>query len=259
MIVQPAMVPSQRPEATPDSADTPRERAFADVVKARAPRGDPKPAEGEAAAPNKVHLAEATRVDVAPGEVVRAGASRADVFNENGFFAATGGIGGASTEVVPPPGSIQPAEAVALSPPDAISTAVSPTLRPSAHTPASPSPGDLPVRRSVPAVPARPSQASSTSVAPMPPQRTPVGIGATPTDTPTVAGPARRILMRAAAQGARSAVRISLSEVEQGLCVLVSTEALGDVERGELRDAIAALLSRHGLPQHRIQINARVR
>lgn len=67
--------------------------------------------------------------------------------------------------------------------------------------------------------------------------------------------PARHRLLRAA-MAAQSPVQVAISEAEQGLRVTAHVAGLEETERRQLRQAITALLARHGLRAEHIQINA---
>jgi hypothetical protein len=67
--------------------------------------------------------------------------------------------------------------------------------------------------------------------------------------------PARHRLLRAAMDG-QSPVQVAISEAEQGLRVTAHVAGLEETERRQLREAITALLARHGLRAEHIQINA---
>jgi len=55
---------------------------------------------------------------------------------------------------------------------------------------------------------------------------------------------------------AQSPVLVAVREVEQGLRVTARVAGLDETERRQLREAISALLARHGLANARIQIHA---
>lgn len=72
-------------------------------------------------------------------------------------------------------------------------------------------------------------------------------------DAPEVPLPRRALRAVLAAQ---SPVHVAVGEVEQGLRVTAHVAGLDETERRQLREAISALLARHGLGNARIQIHA---